>query len=57
MDPDVGFLLMADFVGDVALGESRTLVGQLRFPHAGPRQLSTFAYGAEWIEKTFRQII
>ncbi len=48
---------MVDFVADVALGESRTLVGQLRFPHAGPRQLSTFAYGAEWIEKTFRQII
>jgi hypothetical protein len=30
--------------------------GQLRFIHAGPGQFSTFA-SAEWIEKTFRQII
>lgn len=49
---------MVDFVADVALGESRaSSVGQLRFTHAGPRQFSTFAYGAEWIEKTFRQIV
>lgn len=41
---------MADFVAHVALGEGRTPVGQLRFTHAGPRQFSTFAYGAEWIE-------
>jgi serine/threonine-protein kinase HipA len=50
---------MADFVAHVAhvaLGESRTSVGQLRFTHTGPRQFSTFAYGVEWIEKTFRQI-
>lgn len=41
---------MAEFVAHVALGESQTSVGQLRFTHAGPRQFSTFAYGAEWIE-------
>jgi serine/threonine-protein kinase HipA len=41
---------MADFVAHVALGESRTPVGELRFTHARPRQFSTFAYGAEWIE-------
>lgn len=41
---------MADFVARLALGESRTSVGQLRFTHAGPRQFSTFAYSAEWIE-------
>lgn len=42
---------MADFFAHVALGESRTSVGQLRFTHTGPRQFSTFAYGTEWIEK------
>ncbi len=41
---------MVDFVAQVAFGEGRTSVGQLRFTHAGPRQLSTFAYGSEWIE-------
>lgn len=41
---------MADFAAQVALGESRTSVGQLRFTQAGPRQFSTFAYAAEWIE-------
>ncbi len=33
---------MADFVAHVALGESLTSVGQLRFTHVGPRQFSTF---------------
>ncbi len=41
---------MADFIAHVALGESRISVGQLRFTHAGPRQFSTFAYDAEWVE-------
>lgn len=41
---------MTDFAAQVALGESRASVGQLRFTQAGPRQFSTFAYGAEWIE-------
>lgn len=41
---------MADFVAQVALGESLTSVGQLRFTHAGPRQFSTFSYDAVWIE-------
>lgn len=41
---------MADFVADVALGESLTSVGQLRFTHAGPRQFSTFTYAPVWIE-------
>src|SRR3546814_6057545 len=41
---------MADFVAHFALGETRTSVGQLRFTHAGPRQVSPNAYGAEWIE-------
>ncbi|MDL2406792.1 type II toxin-antitoxin system HipA family toxin [Rhizobium calliandrae] len=41
---------MADFVADVALGESLTLVGQLRFTHVGPRQFSTFTYAPVWIE-------
>ena len=41
---------MADFVADVALGESLTPVGQLRFTHVGPRQFSTFAYTPSWIE-------
>ena len=41
---------MADFVADVALGESLTPVGQLRFTHVGPRQFSTFSYAPAWIE-------
>lgn len=41
---------MADFLARVALGESLTPVGQLRFTHVGPRQFSTFAYDPVWIE-------
>jgi serine/threonine-protein kinase HipA len=41
---------MPDFTAHVALGESRTPVGQLRFTQAGPRQFSTFAYNPAWIE-------
>lgn len=41
---------MTDFAAHVALGESLTPVGQLRFTQAGPRQFSTFAYDAAWIE-------
>lgn len=41
---------MADFVADVALGESLTPVGQLRFTHVGPRQFSTFSYASAWID-------
>jgi len=41
---------MADFIADVALGESLTTVGQLRFTHVGPRQFSTFTYAPVWIE-------
>lgn len=52
-----GFALTAVFVVSVTLRENRTSVGHLRFIHAGPGQFSTFAAGAEWIEKTFRQII
>jgi serine/threonine-protein kinase HipA len=40
---------MADFVASVALGESLTPLGQLRFTHVGPRQFSTFTYDAAWI--------
>lgn len=40
---------MADFIANVALGESLAPVGQLRFTQAGPRQFSTFAYDAGWI--------
>jgi serine/threonine-protein kinase HipA len=40
---------MVDFVTQVALGESLTSVGQLRFTHAGPRQFSTFAYDSAWV--------
>lgn len=43
---------MVEFVAQVALGESLTPVGQLRFTHAGPRQFSTFAYDAAWIENS-----
>lgn len=41
---------MPDFNAHVALGESLTPVGQLRFTRAGPRQFSTFAYDPAWIE-------
>lgn len=41
---------MTDFAARVALGESLTPVGQLRFTHAGPRQFSTFSYDPAWIE-------
>jgi len=41
---------MVDFVGHVVLGEGRISLGQLRFTQAGPRQFSTFTYGAEWIK-------
>lgn len=41
---------MVDFVAQVALGESLTPVGQLRFTHTGPRQFSTFAYDDAWVE-------
>lgn len=41
---------MPDFAAHVALGESLTPVGQLRFTQTGPRQFSTFAYDAAWIE-------
>lgn len=41
---------MPDFAAHVALGESLTPVGQLRFTQAGPRQFSTFSYDAAWIE-------
>jgi serine/threonine-protein kinase HipA len=41
---------MPDYTAHVVLGESLTPVGQLRFTQAGPRQFSTFAYEAAWIE-------
>jgi serine/threonine-protein kinase HipA len=41
---------MTDFVADVALGESLTPVGQLRFTHVGPRQFSTFTYAPVWLD-------
>ena len=41
---------MAEFAAQVVLGDSRVPVGQLRFTAAGPRQFSTFAYDAAWIE-------
>lgn len=41
---------MTDFSAQVALGQSLTPVGQLRFTHAGPRQFSTFSYDPAWIE-------
>lgn len=39
---------MADFSAQVALGETLTRVGQLRFTQIGPRQFSTFIYDQEW---------
>jgi serine/threonine-protein kinase HipA len=41
---------MPDYTAHVALGESLTPVGQLRFTRAGPRQFSTFSYDPAWIE-------
>jgi serine/threonine-protein kinase HipA len=41
---------MPDYTAHVVLGESLTPVGQLRFTATGPRQFSTFAYEAAWIE-------
>lgn len=41
---------MPDYTAHVALGESLTPVGQLRFTQAGPRQFSTFSYDPDWIE-------
>jgi len=41
---------MPEFNAHVALGEGLTRVGQLRFTQTGPRQFSTFAYNADWIE-------
>ena len=41
---------MPDYTANVVLGESLTPVGRLRFTQAGPRQFSTFAYEAAWIE-------
>lgn len=41
---------MSDFIAQVALGESLTSVGQLRFTRVGPRQFSTFSYAPVWID-------
>lgn len=41
---------MRDFAAQVALGESLTPVGRLRFTQAGPRQFSMFAYDPAWID-------
>ncbi len=41
---------MPDYTAHVVLGESLTPVGRLRFTATGPRQFSTFAYEAAWIE-------
>lgn len=41
---------MADFHAQVALGETRIPVGQLRFTRSGPRQFSTFTYDPAWRE-------
>ncbi|MDG2520478.1 type II toxin-antitoxin system HipA family toxin [Caulobacter segnis] len=40
---------MTDFSAQVALGESLTPVGRLRFTHTGPRQFSNFTYDPDWI--------
>lgn len=50
VDPDGCGLLMSDRAAHVALGESLTSVGQLRFTQAGPRQFSTFVYDPAWVE-------
>jgi serine/threonine-protein kinase HipA len=41
---------MATSLAQVALGESRLHVGQLRFTQTGARQYSTFTYDPEWTE-------
>lgn len=41
---------MDDYSAQVALGESLTPVGKLHFTQFGPRQFSTFAYDAVWIQ-------
>ncbi|MBV5263025.1 type II toxin-antitoxin system HipA family toxin [Pinisolibacter aquiterrae] len=41
---------MPEFNARVALGESLTPVGHLRFTQAGPRQFSTFSYDPAWRE-------
>ena len=41
---------MPEFSARVALGESLTPVGHLRFTQAGPRQFSTFSYDPAWRE-------
>ncbi|GIK76301.1 MAG: hypothetical protein BroJett021_52890 [Chloroflexota bacterium] len=41
---------MAEQTARVALGESLTPIGQLRFTRAGPRQFSTFSYDPAWQE-------
>ncbi|NML06791.1 type II toxin-antitoxin system HipA family toxin [Sphingomonas sp. G-3-2-10] len=41
---------MADYRAKVALGEAQVPIGQLRFTRDGPRQYSSFAYDAGWIE-------
>lgn len=43
---------MPEFSAQVALGESLTAVGQLRFTQTGPRQFSTFSYDPAWIKNT-----
>jgi len=39
---------MTDFTAHVALGESRTPIGLLRYTHSGPRQYSVFSYDPSW---------
>src|SRR5262249_21628762 len=41
---------MTESSAQVALGESLTLVGQLRFTQTGPRQFSTFSYDPGWMK-------
>lgn len=41
---------MSDFSAQVALGETLTPVGTLRFTRSGPRQFSTFTYDPDWAQ-------
>lgn len=41
---------MTEFFARVALGESLTPVGQLRFTQTGPRQFSIFTYDPAWVK-------
>jgi serine/threonine-protein kinase HipA len=41
---------MTDFFARIALGESLTPVGHLRFTQTGPRQFSTFTYDPAWVK-------